>query len=168
MCWQCDNPGGAIDEYFDELRAIILDHGWAVQCVEDDRRPYAYTIGLNERGFTELLVTGLAPENAGELLNWAARHIVRGLAITPGQQFTEPTGKLIEVVEVDHPDAHMDFAVALGGPDVRALQLVWADDRGRWPWEARWGHGRRRQPVLGVRTRSGGTEPCSAWPGAGT
>ncbi|MGV0838318.1 DUF4262 domain-containing protein [Mycolicibacterium thermoresistibile] len=39
----------------------------------------------------------------------------------------------------------------LFGPQVRALQLVWADDRGRWPWERGWMHGRRKQPVLGVR-----------------
>jgi Domain of unknown function (DUF4262) len=54
---------------------------------------------------------------------------------------------------VDHPDAHMNFAVALGGPDIRALQLVWADERGRWPWAAGWGQARRRQPVLGIRAQ---------------
>jgi hypothetical protein len=32
--------------------------------------------------------------------------------------------------------------------------LVWADERGRWPWAAGWGHGRRRQPVLGVRAQN--------------
>ncbi|MGQ0778962.1 MAG: DUF4262 domain-containing protein [Pseudonocardiales bacterium] len=29
----------------------------------------------------------------------------------------------------------MDTAVALFGREFRALQLVWADDRGHWPWE---------------------------------
>jgi hypothetical protein len=59
---------------------------------------------------------------------------------------------LMEVVEVDHPDVHLKYAVRICGQEVRALQLVWADDRGRWPWEAGRGNGRRRQPVFGIRT----------------
>jgi hypothetical protein len=152
MCWQCDHPGATTDDYIALLRETIRKHGWAVQYVEHDQRPYAYTIGLHDWSMPELLVTGLAPHEAAGLLNWSAAHIVRGLGLTPGQQFTDPRGRHLEVVEVDHPNAHMDFAVALCGPDVRALQLVWADTRGRWPWQPGWGHGRRRQPVLGVRS----------------
>lgn len=151
MCWQCDNPDKSLDDYFDEVRETIRTHGWVVQCVEDDRRPYSYTIGLHALGMPEFLVTGLAPAESGALLNWAAAHSARGLGVTPGQQFSDPHGRSLEVVAVAQPDAHMDFAVALGGPNVRAQQLVWADNRGRWPWDAGWGHGRRRQPVLGIR-----------------
>ena len=50
MCWQCDNPNGTIEEYFDELRATIRTQGWVVQYVESDRTPYAYTIGLHDWG----------------------------------------------------------------------------------------------------------------------
>ena len=77
-----------------------------------------------------------------------------GNPFTPGQQISVPTGPLIEIVEVQHPDAHMDWAVAFGGPELRALQLVWADDRGCWPWAVGFGDGRRRQPVLGLRAAS--------------
>jgi hypothetical protein len=151
MCWRCDNPGATDEDYLDELRDIIRAHGWAVQAVEHDRRPYAYSIGLHDHGMPELLVTGLSPPDAAALINWSAAHLVRGLGISAGQQFTDPSGRLLEVVDVDHPDAHMTFAVALGGPDITAQQLVWADRNGRWPWDARWSHGRRRQPVLGIR-----------------
>ena len=60
MCWQCDNPNGTTEEYLGELRETIRVNGWAVQGVEDDRRPLAYTIGLHDRGLPELLVTGLS------------------------------------------------------------------------------------------------------------
>ena len=153
MCWQCDNPNGTTDEYLDELRATIRVQGWAVQGVEDDRRPYAYTIGLHDRGLPELLVTGLSPQRAARLLNEFAGAAVGGRVLKPGAHIPVGDGPLLEIVEVDHPDAHMNFAVALGGPAIRALQLVWTDDRGRWPWAAGWGHGRRRQPVLGVRAQ---------------
>ena len=154
MCWQCDNPNGTIEEYFDELRATIRTQGWVVQYVERDRTPYAYTIGLHDWGLPELLVTGVSPQRATRLLNKLARDTLRGTTLEPGQQISVPTGPLVEIVEVNHPDAHLNFAVAFGGPDVRAMQLVWADGRGRWPWAPGFCDGRTRQPVLGYRRRA--------------
>jgi Domain of unknown function (DUF4262) len=151
MCWKCDNPNGTIEEYFDELRATIRTHGWVVQYVESDRTPYAYTIGLHDQGLPELLVTGVSPQRATRLLNKFAHDALCGATLQPGQQISVPTGPLVEIVSVDNPDAHMNFAMALGGPDVRALQVVWADGRGRWPWAVGFGDGRAWQPVLGCR-----------------
>ncbi|HTI78462.1 MAG TPA: DUF4262 domain-containing protein [Mycobacterium sp.] len=153
MCWQCDNPNGTTEEYLDELRASIRIHGWVVQSVDGDRLPFAYTIGLHDRGLPELLVTGMSGENAARVLNDVAVAALGGRVFLPGAHIAVGDGPLLEIVEVDHPDAHLNFAVALGGPDIRALQLVWPDERGRWPWAAGWGQGRRRQPVLGVRAQ---------------
>ncbi len=51
MCWQCDNPSATTEDYLNVLRATIRrDHGWAVQYVESDNRPFAYTVGLHSRG----------------------------------------------------------------------------------------------------------------------
>jgi hypothetical protein len=150
MSWQCDNQG-TTEEYLDELRELIRLHGWAVQGVEDDRLPFAYTIGLHHRGLPELLVTGLAQDKAARLLNDVALAALDGRVFRPGAHIAVGDGPLLEIVEVEHPDAHLNFAVALGGSDIRALQLVWSDDRGRWPWAAGWGPGRLRQPVLGIR-----------------
>jgi hypothetical protein len=154
MCWQCDNPHATPDEYLDILRDTIADYGWAVQFVEDDRRPFAYTIGLHKRGLPELLITGLQPQPSAQLLNSVAHQLVdEGMRLRPAEHIDYQGEFLLEVVEVEHPDVHLTFAVALCGPEVRAYQLVWADDRSRWPWDRGWGHGRRRQPVLGMRTR---------------
>lgn len=35
------------------------------------------------------------------------------------------------------------------GAGIRALQVVYADDRGQWPWDVRYRGGRGGQPVLG-------------------
>jgi Domain of unknown function (DUF4262) len=150
MCWMCDHPGSTIDDYLDLLRAKVLEHGWATQYVEDNRTPYAFTIGLHEHGLPELLVTGVSPPRAVRLLNSVARIATRDYAPMPGDRIELPAGPLLEVVSVDHPDAHMNMAVALYGP-ISALQLVWADGRGRWPWAADFSDGRGRQPVLGIR-----------------
>src|SRR5262249_52869691 len=113
MCWQCDDPSdGDAEGYLDELRATIRIHGWAVQGVEDDRLPYAYTIGLHDRGLPELLVTGLPPEGAAGLLNDVAGAAVDGRDLAPGAHIAVGAGPLLEIVEVGHPDAHMNFAVA--------------------------------------------------------
>jgi hypothetical protein len=154
MCWQCDNPNASIEDYFGELRRTVRDHGWAVQFVESDRRPFAYTIGLHDRGLPELLMTGLPAPTVNRLLNSVAHMIVDdGTVLAPAMHIDYQNEFLLEVIEVEHPDVHLKFAAGLYGPRVRALQLVWADERGRWPWEVGWGHGRRRQAVLGVRAR---------------
>jgi hypothetical protein len=49
------------------------------------------------------------------------------------------------------PSAHLNIAIELCGPQVRALQVVHADDRGHWPWEVGYRGVRGGQPVLGIR-----------------
>ena len=124
MCWMCDHPGSTKEDYLAEVRATMLEHGWAVQFVEDDRVPFAYTVGLTGRGLPELLVTGLPPQRAARLLNRVAQTAVGGDPPTAGAQFTVRAGRRVEVVEVEHSDAHMDCAVAFYGSKLRALQLV--------------------------------------------
>jgi hypothetical protein len=158
MCWQCDHPDLTIEDYFAEVRATIRKSGWMVQFVESGRTPFAYTIGLHDWGLPELLMTAISPQRATRLLNTVARDAVAGKQLIPGQQVKIPSGPLIEIVEMGHPDAHLEYAVAFGGRGIRALQLVWADGRGRWPWSASFCDGRRRQPVLGCRT------PSASWP----
>jgi hypothetical protein len=151
MCWKCDHPDSTIEEWLEAIRTTMAEHGWAVQYVEDDRRPYAYTVGLHERGLPELLVTGVPPQRAVQLLNAVAEYVVNGGRPTPGHRISLPDGTLMEVVQVEHPDAHMNVAAAFYGSDLRALQLVWADDRGHRPWCAEFADGGVAQPVLGVR-----------------
>ncbi len=151
MCWQCDHPDKTFGDYSNLIREKILARGWAVQYVEDVRRPFAYTIGLHLIGLPELLVTGLTPKQALWLLNSCATRVLAGLRPAPGDRISLPAGTRLEVVGVAHPDAHMGIATAIEGPDISAVQLVWADDRGRWPWAPNFDDGRRPQPVLGVR-----------------
>lgn len=118
------------------LQAIISDHRWAIQFVEDARRPFAYTVGLHGMGQPELLITGVSAQPSARLPNSIAHHVVDGdLALRPGAHIDHQGEFLFEVVEVEHPDVHLKCAVGLFGPRIRAFQLVWADDRHRWPWD---------------------------------
>ncbi|AKN17021.1 hypothetical protein MHAE_01890 [Mycobacterium haemophilum DSM 44634] len=151
MCWICDRPGSTKDDYLDHLRATIRRRGWAVQYVESDRVPYAYTLGLTRHGLPEFLMTGISPQQAAQLLVGVARSAPGLRPPNPGERLSLSASTVVEVVEIEHPDAHMDSAIAIYGSKVTALQLVWADRHGRWPWAPGFNDGRSVQPVLGAR-----------------
>lgn len=154
MCWLCDHPSATIDDYLDILRAEIDKHGWAVQYVEDERHPFAYTVGLHAHGLAELVVTGVTPERAMMLLDGIADYCIKRVQPKPGETMTVPGG-IAEFVQVIRPDAHLLNAVRIYGPDVCALQAVWTDPRGHSPWCPDFDGGRGSQPVLGHRAVRG-------------
>jgi hypothetical protein len=153
MCWLCDHPDAKWPDYLDHMRDLVGRCGWAVQAVERYRvrPPWAYTVGLTAAGRPELVVTGMSERRAAELLNDVAGHLMHADVPAPGEQFALEDGPLIEIVELTEPTAHLFVAVELYGKGLRALQLVHADDRDHWPWDAGYRGVRGGQPVLGVR-----------------
>jgi len=161
MCWQCDHPGGTRLDYLEHVRDVIACCGWTVQGVQRDRirPPWAYTVGLTAHGKPELVVTGLPLARAADLLNDVAPHVLHADAPLPGEQVPLIGGPVIEIVEVAEPTVHLVIAAEIFGPEIRALQLVHADDRGHWPWEKGFRGVRGGQPVLGVRAFEPATGP---------
>ncbi len=154
MCWMCDHPNSTVEDYLDHIARIIVTTGWAVQFVERDRLrpPYAYTIGLTALGKPELVVTGMPAQRSAELLNEVASQVLHATEPEPGQQIQLADGRpLIEIVEVEVPQAHLLLVGEFFEQDCRALQLVHADDRGHWPWDVGYRGLKGGQPVLGPR-----------------
>lgn len=151
MCFECENADRS--GYLERLRGGVADRGWLVQGVAGTGPypPWAYTIGLSGFGLPELVVTGLPVLAAGELLNDLAAHSLHCAPPEPGERIPLRGGRLIEVVALAEPSAHLLYAVALYGPEVRARQLVHADARGRFPWSPDYRDGQAGQPVLGPR-----------------
>jgi hypothetical protein len=69
----------------------------------------------------------------------------------PGEQIQLIDGPLIEIVEVEVPEAHLLLVGEFYDAPYRALQIVHADDRGHWPWDTGYRGIRGGQPVLGPR-----------------
>lgn len=161
MCWMCDHPKATRQDYLDYIRCLVADQGWAVQGVERDRirPPYAYTVGLTPHGKPELVVTGMRLHRAAALLNDVAVHVMHAVAPEPGERIPLIDGPLVEFVEVRVPSAHLLVAGELYGPRIRALQVVHADDHGRWPWEVGFRGVKGGQPVLGSRANSAIQQP---------
>ena len=155
MCWKCDHPNATEADYFELIQGVIDSHGWFVQGVEKDRwRPgFAYTVGLTAFGHPELLVTGKTHRDGVHLLNALAHDLVHHGAppFVAGDRHLWPDGPAIEVVDVAEPTVHLVMAEGMYGPSIRAVQLVYADDRGRWPWEVGF---RGNQSVLGPRAEA--------------
>ena len=153
MCWVCDHPDATRADYLERARSLIAKYGWTVQGVERDRMhpPWAYTVGLTRYGEPELVGTGMPLRRAGELLHAVADHVLHASAPAPGEQVALIDGPLIEIVEVAEPTAHLNLAIDLYGPSVRALQVVHADGRRHWPWDRAYRGVRGGQPVLGIR-----------------
>lgn len=154
MCVFCDDPTLTYPAYLARMSRLADEYGWAVQGVERDRHrpPWAYTVGLAPLDLPELLITGLPLPRSTGLLNRTAAQLLRGDPPEPGERMRLVEGPLVEFVAVEHPDVHLLTALALYGPEVRGLQMVWADDRDRWPWERGFRGRRGGQPVLGMRT----------------
>lgn len=154
MCWQCEHPGATWQDYLGHLRELLEEHCWIVQGVQRERHrpPYAYTVGLAARRRPELVVTGLPYDRAVDLLDRVAAHVVDADAPRPGEVLPLPGGSVAEIVRVAEPGVHLAVAAAINGPGFSALQLVYADERGHWPWDRGFRGGRGGQPVLGARS----------------
>ena len=99
------------------------------------------------------MVSGVPQKRAAEMLTRAAWDVLAGETLAPGNRIRTVGGLLAEVVKVAEPGAHLDVAAGLYGQQLAALQLVYTDRRGHWPWDRTFRGGRGGQPVLGVRAK---------------
>ena len=140
--------GMSIDQtyqaYAERARAIICNHGWMVQGVSegDDFPEFAYTIGLSDKYKCELIVVGLDPARATLVLNSAAKTLLaRGnVPLKPGEKIEKVVeGYSVCFIAVDEEPRkelmHMNELVT-GKSDFQALQLVWPDRSGCFPWDS--------------------------------
>lgn len=131
MCWLCNNPMATFDDYLEEVVRPTVDlYGFAVQAMERDGAQLAYTVGLAAQGRDELLVTGKPPDDAHDLLQAV---LAAEEEPQPGERCDLLVGTALWAFRVLRPET-LVVATELT-PGAQALQLVWADARGRWPWQ---------------------------------
>ncbi|MBL8755853.1 MAG: DUF4262 domain-containing protein [Planctomycetes bacterium] len=132
-----------------------------VHVPEDDVGPgFSFTVGLWATWQqAEVVVFGLPQEVAQDLLNGLADEVDDGRRFAAGEKH--------DGVLVGYPVRFLELAKArygefLGvaqwayeGEDFPALQLVWPDKQGRWPWDPGVREGfAEAQPIVGVRPSS--------------
>jgi len=100
-----------------------------VPCDDDAARPgFVYTVGLGEVGHPEFVVVGLGDGHAQRVLRELGEQVQRGASFADGDQVIclSITPSTLRLVEVD----------AVEIPVRRVLQVVYADFRGAFPWDA--------------------------------
>ena len=101
---------------------------------------HGHTIGLCEHhAHPELLLVGLPGELVGEFLTHAVAVIAAGRRLEHGQLadglFPSAPAALRRVGEQHYQDYLTEAVTHHGGTDFAALQLVFPDRAGRFPWE---------------------------------
>ena len=141
------------DDLVGRALAQIMAGRWAVTGVYSDETgpPLTYTTGLVEHGLPELLIYGLEPEQAIPIVNRAAELVLAdadALAQPYLDRVLRPPYRLalLPAVQTDE----LTVTRLLYGPDVSAVQLIWPDTDGRYPWDHGYGYASYIQPLTGV------------------
>lgn len=124
-------------------RDTIDRRGWALQYVFGDGEhdpPFCYTIGLHGLGHPELVVFGLDQQSAGSALNDLGDRIRGGATLVEGElvSFAEWPCRLHVLALPNAAEILFSANRFYGRADddpVAALQLVWDDRGGHFPWE---------------------------------
>jgi hypothetical protein len=133
------------------MRAIVNEYGWAIQHVLPDVQggvaSFSYTVGLTTRGWAELVITGLPPEVAEQFIRNAVDEQQGNRPFQAGDRTEELTesGSVMftEAVNV----RGMTATAAIVG-SFTALQMVWPDSQGCFPWDADYRNPKSAQPLL--------------------
>lgn len=154
MCVICD--GGTHEAVMAQHRAQIEEHGWSHQMVEGDVTgpPFAYTLGLTRQdGHPEVVVSGLDPDVACRLLHAVVDRVLAGHPLVAGTAVDLGLDVAFRVLGVRRPQRLVLAQEVYASPGyaglVPALQVVWPDDAGLWPWEVPWREARRVQELFG-------------------
>ncbi len=144
------------DDHERKTIADVQNHGWHVlKVMEDDEGPaFAYTVGLyHSFGHPELIVVGLPIEVGHSVLNIAGESIRRGVRYAEGirsDEFLEGRACTFRRMPESQYRHYLGWDLWFyDGNAFPALQMIWADQHGRWPWETSVDQGvRKQQPVI--------------------
>ena len=139
------------------LLQTLEQWGWFVTKVggTDSEPPFAYSMGLYENfKHPEIILFGLDFEVMHRLINGAAKRIQQGQRYAERHRYDD----LIEgypcefhKVNPSRYDGLLNYAIwYYRGEAFPALQLIWPDSAGLFPWEDGFAESvRKKQPILG-------------------
>lgn len=145
-----------------KILADIAEYGLHVVTVPEDAEGpgFSFSVGLWESfQQPEVILFGLPGEVATELINLVADEADEGQRFLDGTRheglLQDYPVRFLEVPKSRYGEFLGIASWAYEGEDFAAVQLVWPDKQGRWPWDpsAREVF-RAGQPVLGQRPQA--------------
>lgn len=123
----------------ERIRQLIAADSWLVQFVTGTFPAVAYTVGLWSRGHPEVAVFGVEGQRSVRLLNRVGAAALAGEVDLLGDEPFEIDGRTYCALPVPNPDDVVPQANVFyrrrRSRSVPAVQLVYPDARGVWPWE---------------------------------
>jgi len=167
VCDQCDAAARGRRDELDDTDRELLDHvrtyGWHVVAVPDDEvgPGYVFSVGLHHTfGHPEVVVFGLGTEMLYELINKVGAAVRDGFRFEPGHRhdgLLEGHPCIFQPVAPALCTEYLGTADWFYGAPYPALQLVWPDEQGRFPWEVGFDPALvNLQPALGEVSASAG------------
>ena len=144
-------------DYEKNILKHIEDHGCSITSVfdpEENNPPFTYSIGIaKSSGAPELIIVGLSSELSYWMVNEYNRRCQAGERFQTGVLYLGfLEGFAVQFGEVA-PEQRAEYMRSTcwlhGGNDYDALQLIWPNTSGVWPWDAaasQWF--RSNQPLL--------------------
>lgn len=152
-----EGQGEDLSEIQQRLREDVAQFGWHVLLiVGDEEGPgFAYSVGLQHSyGHPEIIMFGLRHETMHAIINLIGERVKAGACFTPDQvsdEFLQGYDVVFRRVDSRWHEEYfgqaIDFYEETG---FTALQCVWPDCQGRFPWQPDFDPGLlERQPLLG-------------------
>lgn len=156
-CELCEpSPDGWPPNGGDEvIFRCVEEHGWSVTgvCADEDQPGWAYSVGVwHTARRPELCIFGLPFDVMGHAINEVTRRARDGTGLDPHAPIEGVLSPGPLVLRPVHPSwaGTSLFAVAnrFYRRPLEFQQLVWPDERGRFPWEVGRSRSIGRQPML--------------------
>lgn len=136
----CECCSGGMAAFLEKLESHIaaVGHGVIGTGIEIDGRRVStsYTVGLSDNGLPELVVFGIPAEIAKQILNRAADRLRAGKLqrnVPLDQIATLPL--VFKDVPASLASDYVHVANRRAGREVPAIQMVWPDSAGKFPWD---------------------------------
>ena len=150
----------SLDPFIAKTDELIERFGHSCVTVAGDSpdEVFAYTAGLSEAGWPELLVIGLGPQTSMTILNEVVaklrseeRRPAHGMIVTEALNVPVHLRSVPAHLVLDYFKVSLNRANRKGIPDaqVEGIQIVWPDEAGKFPWDAGYNDHRFQQKVLG-------------------
>ncbi|TKR22511.1 DUF4262 domain-containing protein [Cellulomonas hominis] len=137
--------------WLSHLLGMADEHGWALQWVGpgDGELQFCYTAGLYRYDLPELIVFGPCQADAARLLNTLGARMRAGNRYVDGDSIDD-VWRHARVMEVLDSREHLVMAhpLARATRPLPALQVIYPDRDGRWPWQP--GSRIANVPILGI------------------
>ena len=151
MVRRCTDPD--LTAFDKKVLPTLEEWGWYVISVADEPA-FSFSIGLFEHfKHPEIIVFGLDSKRSHRIVNDAGRRIREGHKYSVGVRY----GDLLKdydcefgVVDPARYDGYLNYALHYyRGSSFPAIQLIWPDTHGRFPWDSTFEESfRADQPLL--------------------